>query len=130
MKRQQTDQLAEQVLVALNAHDLGQIDRLTSPDVELRLPPGRVFSGRQGLRDFFSELQARLPELTVVARKTYTGEDHAIVEWESVGRSLRRSQVETMGVFVIQVSEGLIARIQVYLDTAQWAALSEELQGR
>ncbi|MGH7904116.1 MAG: nuclear transport factor 2 family protein [Candidatus Dormibacteraceae bacterium] len=128
MSGEDSERLAERVVAALNTHDRSQVERLTTADVQLRLPPGMVFYGQSGVRQFFTELEERLPELTVVARRIYSGDHFAIVEWESVGQSRSRAQVETMGVFVMQLVDGLIERIQLYLDTAQWARLTEELR--
>ena len=93
-------ELADQVVSAINARDHSQIDKLTTDNVQLRLPPDQVFFGRQGVRDFVD-----------------------VLDINSTTRS--GHQVEGMGAVVLELEDGRIDRVQVYLDTAQWAQISE-----
>ena len=103
---------------AINDRDRGKLDELTTEDVQLFFPPALVFRGRDGLSDFFDELERRVPDLTLTARETYAGDGYAVVEWESTGQ-----MGESMGCLVLKEREGMVARARLYLDTAHWARL-------
>ncbi len=115
------------VLEALNARDYNKVDELTTETVQLRMPPGEVFYGRSGLREFFAQVEARLPELTMVARKLHAGDDFAVIEYDTTGhtRSHPGSEVLGMGCLVLELDGGrLVDRVQLYVDTAQWQQIA------
>lgn len=121
-----SEQIAAEVVAAINARDYSQIDTLTTEDVQLRFPPRQVFYGRDGLRGFMQELERRLPELTLTARRVYAGDDFAVVEYDETGRTVPGSQTDTMGALVLSLDDGRVSRCQLYLDTARWEAIAEE----
>ena len=51
--------LAGEVVSAINARDHSYIDKLTTDDVQLRLPPDQVFFGRDGVREFVNVLEVQ-----------------------------------------------------------------------
>jgi ketosteroid isomerase-like protein len=112
------EDLALATVHAINDRDRGKLDELTTEDVQLFFPPAMVFRGRQGLSDFFDELERRVPDLTLTARETYCGDDYAVVEWESTGQ-----MGESMGCLVLKSGDGKVTRARLYLDTAHWARL-------
>lgn len=114
---QVAEALALKVVGAINERDYGEINRLATEKVQLRLPPDQVFYGREGVREFFAVLEARLPQLIVTARKIHAGESFAVVEYETAGN------VDGMGAIVLELEGGQVDRVQLYLDTAQWAQL-------
>lgn len=127
MDLKRSEQLGLQVLEALNTRDYDKVDELTAEDVQLRMPPGQVFYGRDGLREFFAELEARLPDLTLVARKLHAGEDFAVIEYDTTGhtRSHPGAEIEGMGCLVLEMDGGdRVGRVQLYLDTAQWQQIA------
>lgn len=112
------EDLALATVSAINDRDRGKLDELAAEDVHLFFPPAMVFRGRDGLSDFFDELERRVPDLTLTARETYSGDGYAVVEWESTGQ-----MGESMGCLVLKEREGKVARARLYLDTAHWARL-------
>ncbi|TMC14752.1 MAG: nuclear transport factor 2 family protein [Chloroflexi bacterium] len=122
--------IASRVVEAINQKDYSAIERLTSPEVQLRLPPGQVFFGHEGVHAFISELERVLPELTVIARRQWTGMGFSVVEFESAGRSARNDPSESLGAIVLELNGEQIRRIQVYLDTAQWDELHKQASER
>ena len=118
--------LAGEVVSAINARDHSYIDKLTTDQVQLRLPPDQVFFGRDGVRDFVNVLEDRLPKATLIARKVHAGEDFAVVEYDINSTTKTGREVEGMGAVVLELDDGRIDRVQVYLDTAQWAQISSE----
>lgn len=115
--------LPTRVIAAINGRDYSAIETLTTEDVQLRLPPGQVFFGQDGLRAFFNELEAVLSTLTITARRTWSGMGFSVVEFDSSGRSAADVPSESMGALVLELVGHRISRIQVYLDTAQWDSL-------
>ena len=127
MDLKQSEQLGLRVLEALNARDYDQVDHLTTEGVQLRMPPGEVFYGREGLRDFFAQVETRLPDLTLVARKLHAGEGFAVIEYDTMAhtRSHPGSEVLGMGCLVLEMDGGeRIDRVQLYVDTAQWQQIA------
>lgn len=115
----QAEDLALATVSAINDRDRSKLNELATEDVQLTFPPALVFRGRDGLNEFFNELERRVPDLTLVARDVYTGGDFAVVEWESSGDSAG----ESMGCLVLKTSDGQVCRARLYLDTAHWARL-------
>ena len=118
-------ELADQVVSAINARDHSYIEKLTTDNVQLRLPPEAVFFGREGVRDFINTLEDLLPEATLVAHKIHAGEGFAVVEYDINSKTRAGSRLEGMGAIVLELGGDRIDRVQVYLDTAQWARIRE-----
>ena len=123
MNETETRQLAVELLDAVNERAWDQIETRTTSDVELRLPPGRVFSGREGVREFCEALQSLIPDLTVVGTRIYAGEDFAVIEYESAGHGA--VSAEGLGVLVLRCQAGRLSRVQLYVDTALWKDLAQ-----
>lgn len=123
MNETETRQLAVALLDAVNERAWDRIETRTTPDVELRLPPGRVFAGRNGVREFCEALQALIPDLTVVGTRIYAGEDFAVIEYESAGHGT--VSAEGLGVLVLRCQEERLSRVQLYVDTAVWKDLAQ-----
>lgn len=117
------EQLALATVTAINDRDRSKLDELATEDVQLFFPPALVFRGREGLGQFFDELERRVPDLTLMARDIYTGDDFAVVEWESSGHGKNAAEVEGMGCLVLRLQDGMVSRARLYLDTAHWATL-------
>ena len=120
MDAKRSERLALQILEAINARDYSKINEFATEDVQLRLPPSAVFYGRDGVREFFAVLETRLPTLLVTASKVHGGDDFAVVEYDAAADSL-----DAMGALVLEFDGERVERVQLYLDTAQWAALAE-----
>ena len=115
-----TAAIAEMTITGINDRDWSQIEKLAAEDIQLRLPPGQVFYGHEGVRDFFTELQRRMNDLTITAQRIYSGDDFAIVEYEALGHPSKHGEMEDMGVIVLHVEGGRVRRCHVYLDMAKW----------
>jgi ketosteroid isomerase-like protein len=70
-------------------------------------------------------LEDLLPEATLVARKVHAGDGFAVVEYDINSTTRAGGQVEGMGAIVLELDGDRIDRVQVYLDTAQWARIRE-----
>ncbi len=120
MDAKASERLALRIVEAINSRDYGKINDYATERVQLRLPPSQVFYGRDGVREFFAVLESRLPDLLVTARKVHAGDAFAVVEYDSTAESL-----DGMGALVLEFDGDRVERVQLYLDTAQWAALGE-----
>jgi uncharacterized protein (TIGR02246 family) len=119
------ERVATAMVTAINDRDYSKIESFSTEDVQLMLPPNQVFKGRDAIERFFHRLDELLPQLTVVAREIHSGDDFAVVEWESQGTSARESPVTSMGALVLRFQGDRIRRSTLYLDTAQWQSLQE-----
>lgn len=122
MSETDSRQLAVALLDAVNERAWDRIETKTTHDVELRLPPGRVFAGRNGVREFCEALQGLIPDLTVVGTKIYAGSDFAVIEYETAGHG--NVSAEGLGVLVLRISGDRLSRVQLYVDTALWKDLA------
>src|SRR5438094_8312462 len=75
MGNESSARIAERVIEAINDRNRDAIEELAHPEVQLRMPPARVFYGPDGVREFFDELEARMPDLTVTADSIHAGEE-------------------------------------------------------
>lgn len=130
-----SDDIALRLAEAINQRDYSAIEELCAPDVQLRLPPGQVFFGRDEVGKFLHRLEELIPDLTFTPRKVWRGMNFVIVEWDTAGHPSDRHRPEaedSMGVVVMEVGDdGQIERVQLYLDTARWRELTarERLRG-
>ena len=118
MDAKTSERFALDIVGAINDRDYGRINEWAAPDIQLRLPPGQVFYEREGVREFFVFLEARLPHLIVTARKVHAGNDFAVVEYDTAGDT-----EDGMGAIVLEYDGDKVERVQLYLDTARWAEL-------
>jgi len=118
MGRVGPEELAEATISAINERDRSKLDELTTEEVRLFFPPHSVFRGREGLNQFFDELERRVPDLTLTAQEFLTGEGFCVVQWES-------APVEALGCLVLRTRGGAVSRADLYLDTATWQRLGE-----
>jgi ketosteroid isomerase-like protein len=123
------ERVATDTVSAINERDYSQIEKLSTEDVQLRLPPSQVFTGRTGIEQFFHELERMLPELTLIAREIHSGEEFAVVEWDSAGTSANQSHMESMGALVLRFKGDRIQKATLYVDTAQWQKLRAATAG-
>lgn len=123
-----SDNIAVRLAEAINQRDYTAIEELCAPDVQLRLPPGQVFFGRDEVGRFLHRLEELIPDLTFTPRKVWRGMNFVIVEWDTAGHPSDRRRLEaedSMGVVVMELEEaGEIQRVQLYLDTARWRELT------
>lgn len=118
--------MATAIVAAINEKDRGAIEKLTTEDVVLRMPPRDVFYGWKGIHQFFDELERRIPSLTIVESRVYEGEDFAVVEWDGAGLSPGQELVEGLGCVILRLRDGKLASTNVYGDFALWDELGAQ----
>ena len=117
-----TRRVAEKVMTAVSTNRRDLVQHLVTDDVELRMPPRRVYWGKGGINDFLDALSARLPDIVAVPDATYAGGGFAVVEFEA-GGTTSDTVVDTTGCVVFVFDGALVRRIQLYVDTELWERL-------
>jgi steroid delta-isomerase-like uncharacterized protein len=85
------------------------------------------YEGREGVRQFYQQLMAALPDLEIVIRKQYFAEDAIVVEvtirgthggeWKGLPATGRRVEVPLCGVYTFD-AEDRLAGERIYYDRA------------
>jgi ketosteroid isomerase-like protein len=120
--------LAAQLLRLLNEGDVDGAAALFAPDAELFFPrfaPRAVYRGDAQLREFVRWLSEALPQRTLAAGRISATDLSATVEFETAGTSSQGHDFDNTGVVVLDVADGRICALRVYLDTADLARILE-----
>jgi ketosteroid isomerase-like protein len=113
--------LAIELVRVINQRDPDTALHLFLPDAEVCFPrfaPRSVFRGDAELRELFDWLTARLPVQTIAVDRVTPMETTALVEFEITGVSDTGNEFDNVGALVIDSEQGRIARLRVYIDTA------------
>jgi ketosteroid isomerase-like protein len=114
-------QLAADLVRCANERDVDAARALFSPHAELCFPrftPRRVYRGDAELTEFFDWLTQMLPLQTFAVDRVVGTESTAVVEFEAAGTSAWGHEFDNVGAMVIDVADGLIASVRMYIDTA------------
>jgi ketosteroid isomerase-like protein len=120
--------LALQLVRLLNEGDVDGAAALFAPDAELCFPryaPRTVFRGGSQLREFVAWLDAVVPDRTMAVDRVTATDESATLEFETTGVSSTGRDFDNTGVMVVDVRDGLITALRVYLDTADLARVLE-----
>ena len=118
-------ELARSGFDAVNKHDVDAIVDLDAPDVVEDVIAGETLHGKEGVRRYFEELFASLPDASVTVERVVTDDTTAVVTWrleghftgaafqgvEATGRPM-----DVRGVDVMEIKNGLIERNTIYYD--------------
>jgi ketosteroid isomerase-like protein len=103
-----------EALLALFADD-AQVSNLASP---------RVFSGREGARQFWREYKATLHKVRSTFRNVIAAGDRTALEWETQGTAHNGAAVAYEGVSILEWDGDKVSRFFAYFDPH---ALGQEL---
>jgi ketosteroid isomerase-like protein len=123
-----TKDLAALLVQCVNEGNVDAAAALFAPDAELFFPrfaPRAVFRGDGQLREFMGWLTAALPRQTLAVDRIAATNGTATLEFEIAGTSSQGHDFDNTGVLVIDVAEGRICALRVYLDTADLARVLE-----
>ena len=112
---------ALQLVRLLNEGDVEGTAALFAPDAELCFPrfaPRPVYRGDTQLREFIAWLTAVLPQWTLAVDRVTATDSSATLEFETTGTSHAGRDFDNTGVIVVDLRDGRIAALRVYLDTA------------
>jgi steroid delta-isomerase-like uncharacterized protein len=114
-------------------HDVDAILALHSEDsVFQNHTSGGLATGKAEIRKIIEGVFATFPDIQFSARRAYFGDDFAVIEWTATatfdkpitreGRTLPPTdkKIAWNGVDVIPVADGLVARKDVYVDSASY----------
>jgi ketosteroid isomerase-like protein len=113
--------LAALLVRCLNEGNVDGAAALFAPDAELFFPrfaPRTVFRGEPQLREFVAWLTTALPRQTLAVDRITATDGSATLEFETAGMSNQGHEFDNTGVLVIDVADGRICALRVYLDTA------------
>jgi uncharacterized protein (TIGR02246 family) len=98
-----------------NAQDLNAIMACYAPDIVfVNYNAGESASGAQAVRDHLAGIFAGWPDLRFQGRRLYISEEFAVSEWTATATHRDGRRLEWDGVDVFPLSDGLIARKDVY----------------
>ncbi len=127
-----SEETARRAFAAINAHDPDALVLCGHPDhyADELLALGRTVRGREGVRQFFAELIAALPDIQMAVDKVLAGPDLAVVTWRLTGTFSGApfagfrptgSRIDLEGCDVMEIRDGLIGHNTIYYDGAQFA---------
>ena len=113
-------EIVQEAYGAFGRGDLPKIFSLLSPEIEIaqseELPWGGIFQGHDGAKQFVAKLTSHIASTVDIERIINSGDHVSVVGWtqgtvKSTGASFR-----VPFVHIWQVREGLVTRIQFFID--------------
>ncbi len=106
---------------AINAHDLDALVACFHRDVHSEQPlhPSRAFQGNQNIRQNWAMIFGGVPDLHADLLRTATGGKIAWAEWHWSGTSRDGKAFEMRGISVLEVGEGLITAVSMYMEPVE-----------
>ena len=109
------EQLITRYNDAWNAHDLNAIAALHSPEIVFHNhTAGEEVEGAEKVAAHIASIFENWPDLSFSTRRLYTREDFAACEWTASATSSDGRRLEWDGVDLFPISDGLIARKDIY----------------
>jgi steroid delta-isomerase-like uncharacterized protein len=123
-------ELARTAFEAVSKRDIDAIIVHDSPDVvEVVIPMGTLH-GKEGVRRYFEELFAALPDSTMTVERIVTDDTTAVVQWHLEGTFSGAAyqgveptgkRMDVRGTDVMEIKDGLIERNTIYYDALEVA---------
>lgn len=123
-------EVAKAAFDAVAAHDPEGIVAQGAPDyIDNFLAVGE-FKGREAIREFFAEMFAAVPDLTMTVERIVADNSSAVVQWHATGtftggpfQGIRATgrRISLQGVDVMEIENGLILHNTIYYDGAGFA---------
>lgn len=111
----------EQLRDAINTHDLDAVVACFHRDVHSQQPlhPSRTFQGSENIRQNWAMIFGGVPDLRADLLRTATSGNIAWAEWHWFGTSRDGKAFEMRGISVLEVDEGLIAAVSLYMEPVE-----------
>ena len=111
----------EQLLAAMNAHDLEGMTALFHPDYDSRQPVHRAadFVGRAQVHANWAAMFAGIPDFRAELVRSVEDGDTTWCEWRWTGRRADGLPFDHRGVTLFQVRDGAIAAGTLYMQEAE-----------
>jgi ketosteroid isomerase-like protein len=121
MNENQSLKLIQEFLDAWGRADVDKLMTIMSDDcvylASLGPEPGKTYSGRENLRQGFTEMTTTETELETREGRIWVSGDHAFAEWSYDETGDDGLVVEIRGLDVIHIVEGKIKSIDAYRKT-------------
>ena len=122
--REATRRLVHTIVERYNARDVEGLVALYLPDARYWSPLGDWQEGTDHIRAHLEELHRTLPDERMEILSVVAGDDIAVAEFASTGTTPSGEPYRIEFTEVIEVLDGRIASIKVYLDPEEVAAIS------
>lgn len=111
----------EQLRDAINTHDLDAVVACFHRNVHSEQPlhPSRTFQGNENIRQNWAMIFGGVPDLRADLLRTATSGNIAWAEWHWSGASRDRKEFEIRGITVLEVDEGLITAVSMYMEPVE-----------
>lgn len=118
-------ELAKAAFEAVNKRDLDAVTAFDAPDVIEEVIPSGTLYGPEGVRRYFTELFAALPDFTMTVERIVTDDTTAVVQWHLQGTFSGAAyqgveptgrRMDVRGADVMEIADGRIQRNTIYYD--------------
>lgn len=116
MSREESRALVETIVAAYNAKDANALAALYHEDARYWSALGDWQEGLPAIREHIEELHRTLPDEKMEILSLIGGEDVAVAEFRSTGRSPAGAEYSVEFTEVIELRDGKISQVKVYLD--------------
>ena len=108
----------ERMLQAINSHDLGAMVACFADDYRCEIPlhPSRSFVGSDHVRQNWTGLFRRVPDIEARVLRSVEDGDTVWSEWEMTGTTTEGVDFRTGGVAILRVEDDRFAWARFYLD--------------
>lgn len=123
--REQSRAIVGKIVDAYNAKDAGKLADLYHPDARYWSALGDWQEGLPAIREHIEELHRTLPDETMEILSLIGGEDVAIAEFRSTGTAPSGKEYAIEFTEVIELRDGKISQVKVYLDPDEVRSVME-----
>jgi ketosteroid isomerase-like protein len=108
----------ERMLQAINSHDINAMVSCFADDYRCEIPlhPSRSFVGNDHVRQNWTGLFLRVPDIQARVMRSVEDGDSLWSEWELIGTTTDGSAFRTGGVAILGVENGRFAWSRFYLE--------------
>lgn len=106
------------LLDALNSHDPGRVADCFTADYDSQLPqhPARSFVGSDRVRENWTAIFGRVPDLTAQVLRIAVNGPEIWTEWQLTGTAVDGGPAEFVGPVILTARDGQISWARFYLD--------------
>lgn len=122
-KREEARAMVERIVAAYNAKDADAIAALYHPDARYWSALGGWQDGLPTIKEHVEELHRTLPDEQMEIVALIGGEDVAVAEFRSTGTAPNGTAYAVDFTEVIELRDGLISQVKVYLDPEEIQAV-------
>jgi ketosteroid isomerase-like protein len=114
-------EIIDQLVVAMNAHDLASVARLIDQNYRSEQPahPGRAFVGRAQMLANWTAMFEGIPDFHAEVRDSAQGGDTTWTEWHWSGTGDGGQPFDMVGVTLFQVAHGQIVAGRLYMEEVE-----------